>query len=121
MADGGQKMSYIVLRHQVIEHVTGPPIHRVACGNQFLVVLHELSIPDDQLTVVPDLFEEVVQLPLCQFRALPDLSGDAVRAWCLVTFHPVYGCVKLFHRQTTALRRSSVLGLRTLSLLAPAP
>ena len=57
--DQGEKMVDILLGHEVVKHVTGPPIHGVACRNQSLVVLHEFAVPDDQFAVVPYLFDLV--------------------------------------------------------------
>ena len=55
------KRVHVVLRHQTVQHVAGPPIHRVSSWHEPLVVLHELTVPDDQLAVVPYLLHLLTQ------------------------------------------------------------
>ena len=56
---GFEEKRHIVFSGQAVNHVAGPPIHRVPGGHQALVVLHEFPVSDDQFPVIPDLFYPV--------------------------------------------------------------
>ena len=45
---------HVFFCRQCIDEIACPPIVVVPCGNQILVVLHEFSVADDNLAVVPN-------------------------------------------------------------------
>ena len=53
---------HILLRFKSIDEITRPPIACVSCRNEILVVLHELSIADDNLSIVPNRTDVVANL-----------------------------------------------------------
>ena len=58
---GIEEEGHVLLGGQTVDHITGPPVHRVPCGHQTLVVLHEFPVADHQFSVVPNLFDSVAE------------------------------------------------------------
>ena len=52
-----EEKQHVLFGCEAVKDIAGPPIHGVASRHQPLVVLHEFTVPNDQLSVVPDLFD----------------------------------------------------------------